>query len=110
MGIDCGGPDCPPCATDGDCTNGLLDGDELYIDCGGTICPACDGNMEWKANGTELVADFETTCSLSGSIEKGKDRADDFSWDRTSELLWSCLVKAAEEVGMEWATRDDTLR
>ena len=43
-------------------------------------------------------------------IEKGKDRADDFSWDRTSELLWSCLVKAAKEVGMEWTTRDDTLR
>jgi hypothetical protein len=67
LGIDCGGPDCPPCPTDGDCTNGLLDGDELYIDCGGTICPPCDGNMTWKANGTDLVADFETTCSMNGS-------------------------------------------
>ena len=67
LGIDCGGPDCEPCATDGDCTNGLLDGDELYIDCGGTICPPCDGNMTWKANGNDLVADFETTCSLDGT-------------------------------------------
>jgi len=23
--------------------------------------------MEWKANGTELVADFETTCTIDGS-------------------------------------------
>jgi len=35
-------------------------------------------------------------------IEKGKDRADDFSWDRTAQLLWSCLVRAAKDSGMEW--------
>ena len=66
IGIDCGGPDCAPCATTGDCTNGLLDGDELYIDCGGSTCPACEGVMEWKAVGQEYVADFSTSCTLSG--------------------------------------------
>ena len=34
-------------------------------------------------------------------IEKGRHRAEDFSWDRTARLLWACLVKAGREVGLE---------
>lgn len=32
---------------------------------------------------------------------KGKERAEDFSWDRTAGLLWNCLVRAGEQVGLE---------
>ncbi|MCH1575517.1 MAG: glycosyltransferase family 4 protein [Flavobacteriales bacterium] len=34
-------------------------------------------------------------------IEKGRDRADDFSWERTSSLLWSCIAKAGSEAGID---------
>lgn len=37
-GIDCGGPDCPPCPT---CFDGIQNGDETGIDCGGSDCDAC---------------------------------------------------------------------
>ena len=30
-------------------------------------------------------------------IEKGKIRRNDFSWQKTSELLWNCIEKAAKE-------------
>ena len=33
-------------------------------------------------------------------IAKGRDRADDFSWDNTAQLLWSSLTKAGEEAGL----------
>ncbi len=33
-------------------------------------------------------------------IEKGKDRAQEFSWDRTASLLWDCLARAAADVGI----------
>jgi len=33
-------------------------------------------------------------------VEKGRNRAEDFSWDRTALLLWECLVKAGQEVGV----------
>ena len=60
--VDCGGPDCPPCATGqqcdvgtdcssgvcraqvcgpSDCADGVRDGDETDVDCGGGTCPAC---------------------------------------------------------------------
>ena len=37
-GIDCGGPNCPPCPT---CTDGIKNGAETGIDCGGPNCPPC---------------------------------------------------------------------
>ena len=85
IGIDCGGPDCEPCSTDGDCTNGILDGEELYIDCGGPDCPDCDGNMEWKANGTELVADFLTSAEMDGTTLTIEGAS--VTWDAISMTL-----------------------
>jgi len=38
-------------------------------------------------------------------IEKGQDRADDFSWDRTSSLLWSCISKAGSDAGIDMSGR-----
>jgi len=32
-----------------------------------------------------------------GKQEKGKIRRNDFSWQKTSELLWNCIEKAAKE-------------
>ena len=34
-------------------------------------------------------------------IERGRHRADDFSWDRTAALLWACIERAAGDVGLE---------
>ena len=34
-------------------------------------------------------------------IEKGKDRAEDFSWEKTSSLLWSCIEQAASDAGVD---------
>ena len=34
-------------------------------------------------------------------IERGKQRAEDFSWDRTARLLWDCLVHAGRETGLD---------
>ena len=34
-------------------------------------------------------------------IEKGKDRAEDFSWEKTSSLLWSCIEQAASDGGVD---------
>lgn len=39
-GIDCGGPDCDPCAT---CNDGIQNGDETGIDCGGSCPNSCGG-------------------------------------------------------------------
>jgi hypothetical protein len=43
LGIDCGGPDCPPCSTPplNHCHNRVRDADETGIDCGGVDCPPC---------------------------------------------------------------------
>ena len=35
-------------------------------------------------------------------VEKGKRRAEAFSWERTASLLWTCLEKAAEDAGVRW--------
>ena len=67
IGIDCGGTECDPCPTTGDCTNGLQDGDELYIDCGGSSCPVCEGAISWKANGQQFMGDASATATMSGT-------------------------------------------
>ncbi|MEL6862882.1 MAG: zinc-dependent metalloprotease [Bacteroidota bacterium] len=47
-GVDCGGPDCPPCPT---CTDGVQNGNETGVDCGGIDCPPCPCN----GNGVTLT-------------------------------------------------------
>lgn len=51
-GIDCGGPDCDPCCSTGNCGNGIQDGAEFYIDCGGNSCPDCDTLFSYKIGST----------------------------------------------------------
>lgn len=38
-------------------------------------------------------------------VAKGKERADDFSWDRTAELLWGCIERAASDIGLDMTPR-----
>ncbi len=38
-GIDCGGPDCPPCIIPPNCNDGIQNGMETGIDCGSAECP-----------------------------------------------------------------------
>jgi hypothetical protein len=47
-GIDCGGPDCDPCCSTGNCGNGIQDGQEFFVDCGGNSCPDCDTILTFK--------------------------------------------------------------
>jgi len=37
-------------------------------------------------------------------IEKGRNRAEDFSWERTSHLLWECMQKAGGDIGLDLCT------
>ncbi|MEM9850187.1 MAG: T9SS type A sorting domain-containing protein, partial [Bacteroidota bacterium] len=39
-GVDCGGPDCPPCM-EPTCDDGIQNGLETGVDCGGPDCPPC---------------------------------------------------------------------
>ncbi len=42
-GVDCGGPDCPPCPVEPSCDDGIQNGQEAGVDCGGPDCPPCPG-------------------------------------------------------------------
>ncbi|MGB1573623.1 MAG: glycosyltransferase, partial [Flavobacteriales bacterium] len=33
-------------------------------------------------------------------VERGHDRAEAFSWERTASLMWDCLVRAGEAAGV----------
>jgi hypothetical protein len=66
IGIDCGGPDCDPCATDGSCINGIQDGDEQYINCGGTTCPPCQDTIYWSIGADLYIAMASKTIDLTG--------------------------------------------
>ncbi len=84
-GVDCGGPDCGPCAT---CDDGIKNGQETGIDCGGPDCEPCTGlitksgqitsNETWTANnvyilaGKVVVDDGITLTIEAGTIVKGQ--------------------------------------
>ncbi|MCB9263727.1 MAG: zinc metalloprotease [Lewinellaceae bacterium] len=53
-GIDCGGPECPPCAS---CNDGIQNGNETGIDCGGPDCPPCASCNDGIQNGNETGID-----------------------------------------------------
>ena len=54
-GIDCGGPNCPPC---GVCNNnGVQDYGEDGVDCGGAYCPQCGCNNNGVQDGDEMGID-----------------------------------------------------
>lgn len=67
-GIDCGGPDCQPCAT---CNDSIQNGDELGIDCGGSDCPACatcdDGILNGDETGVDCGGSDCPDCDTSSS-------------------------------------------
>ena len=78
IGIDCGGSGCPSCATDGNCLNGYVDGNEVYIDCAyeednAGFCPQCEVNIivgidgvAHEFNGFMTAADMGGTMVISG--------------------------------------------
>ncbi|MEL7159416.1 MAG: M14 family zinc carboxypeptidase [Bacteroidota bacterium] len=53
-GVDCGGPDCAPCAT---CNDGIQNGSETGVDCGGPDCAACPTCSDGIQNGSETGVD-----------------------------------------------------
>jgi hypothetical protein len=66
IGIDCGGAECPPCATDGNCANGIIDGNEFWTDCGGSTCIGCDTILTFKLDGvTQTVLPGNLTFSFA---------------------------------------------
>ena len=84
-GVDCGGPDCGPCAT---CDDGIKNGQETGIDCGGPDCEPCTGlvtksgqitaDETWTSNniyilaGKVVVEDGITLSIEPGTIVKGQ--------------------------------------
>ena len=84
-GVDCGGPDCAPCAT---CDDGIQNGGETGVDCGGPDCAPCQGlivkagmltaNEKWTANNMyqlagKVVVDAGVTLEIEpGTIIKGQ--------------------------------------
>lgn len=84
-GVDCGGPDCGPCAT---CDDGIKNGQETGIDCGGPDCEPCTGlvtksgqitaDETWNSNnvyilaGKVVVEDGITLTIEPGTIVKGQ--------------------------------------
>lgn len=84
-GVDCGGPDCAPCAT---CDDGIQNGGETGVDCGGPDCAPCQGlivkagmltaNEKWTANNIyqlagKVVVDAGVTLEIEpGTIIKGQ--------------------------------------
>ena len=84
-GVDCGGPDCGPCAT---CDDGIKNGQEIGIDCGGPDCEPCTGlvtksgqitaDETWTSNniyilaGKVVVEDGITLSIEPGTIVKGQ--------------------------------------
>ena len=38
-------------------------------------------------------------------IERGKHRADNFSWERTAGLWWACIAQAGEDAGIDMKTQ-----
>jgi len=83
--VDCGGPDCGPCAT---CDDGIKNGQETGIDCGGPDCEPCTGlvtksgqitaDETWASNniyilaGKVVVDDGVTLTIEAGTIVKGQ--------------------------------------
>ncbi|TXB63477.1 M43 family zinc metalloprotease [Phaeodactylibacter luteus] len=53
-GVDCGGPDCAPCAT---CNDGIQNGNETGVDCGGPDCAPCATCNDGIQNGNETGVD-----------------------------------------------------
>ncbi len=78
-GVDCGGPDCTPCAT---CDDGIQNGGETGVDCGGPDCAPCQGiivksgiltnNEKWTSNNIYQLANKVVVPSgLTLEIEPG---------------------------------------
>ncbi|PHI18809.1 hypothetical protein CEQ90_16270 [Lewinellaceae bacterium SD302] len=64
-GVDCGGPDCVPCAT---CNDGIQNGNETGVDCGGPDCQPCMTEPMCEVNGDELTLCIEEVCGDVGDI------------------------------------------
>lgn len=69
FGIDCGGTECDPCTTTGNCGNGATDGDEYWVDCGGSHCAACDLSFTWRIGNITHVVPVPGGTINSGAFE-----------------------------------------
>jgi hypothetical protein len=56
-GVDCGGPDCPPCQAPPTCSDGIQNGNETGVDCGGPDCPPCSSGCEGHSLTLTIVLD-----------------------------------------------------
>ncbi len=87
-GVDCGGPDCDPCAVP-TCDDGIQNGDETGIDCGGS-CGPCDAtycDMSGNNSGDDSISNvtfaginnsststtvgYENFTTVTGNVTKG---------------------------------------
>lgn len=112
-GVDCGGPDCVPCAT---CDDGIQNGGETGVDCGGPDCAPCNGiivktgiltaNEKWTSNNIyvldkKVVVEDGVTLEIEpGTIIKGKEG---------TEALASALIVARGGKIMAEGTEDNPI-
>ena len=95
VGIDCGGANCIPCCTSGNCKNGIIDGAEFWIDCGGRSCHDCADTLGWKIGGVVdytpsslpipasydgVALVFENSPSFTGALLNLKITAPQVGW------------------------------
>ncbi|MCH9660546.1 MAG: T9SS type A sorting domain-containing protein [Bacteroidetes bacterium] len=78
-GVDCGGPDCGPCAPDPTCNDGVQNGDETGIDCGGSSCAPCAIACSSTVDTFDYSESFESNLGAWTN-----DSGDDVNWTRDS--------------------------
>ncbi|MEM8524672.1 MAG: T9SS type A sorting domain-containing protein [Bacteroidota bacterium] len=79
-GVDCGGPDCPPCMMDPTCDDGIQNGLETGVDCGGPDCPPCmmmtcdvpTGLFETNNTGTSVTLNWTAVPAANTYTVQGR--------------------------------------
>lgn len=112
-GVDCGGPQCPPCeaglgcseqddcisgvCTEGvcaapTCEDGVQNGDETDVDCGGSECPRCEDGLNCVDDGDCINGICEEGGCAAPTCEDGVQNGDETDVDCGGSSCPECLV------------------
>ncbi len=87
VGIDCGGPDCPPCPVPPNCFDGIRNGLETGIDCGSLECPVSRRNCP-SPNCTDGIRNIHT--EITDIVQEGYIIVIEAGIDCDNNPLTSC--------------------
>ena len=115
-GVDCGGPDCPPCSTPPTCNDNVMNGNETGVDCGGPDCPPCapaptcsDNVMNGNETGVDCGGPDCPPCS-TGSCDAPSGLFANSIKPKRAKLNWSAVSGATNytieirTVGGSWSS------